>query len=447
MSLRIWMPLNGNIKNQGLTNVETSNSGIAFTSLGKIGQSYYNTSAGKGVYIFDYMDELKTYENYSLCVWVKLVSSAHTTASIIISNGSSPNGSNKCFLFGLYNFSSDRYTDLIVPSQGAWNTSITLSEGIELNKWYHIVVTYDGTVTKAYVNGEYSGQREGGGVCTDTTNTYLKIGAYSYANTYNLNGYINDIRIYDHCLSVKEIKEIKKSLILHYKLDGVSRIDNIEYDCSGMGNNGTVVGSPTLKGDSPKYGDSTTFASSKYIRAGRGTMVKDELSVALWANMGTWSYNARMISCTQSGGWNFESHSATTNGKMEFLVYASGGTAAYVRAQDTIKISAIPSGWHHFAGTYSKDNNKICYYRDGVLISSATTGSRPIGYHASNGVFVAAEANTTETTPTTPYFPGSLSDVRIYATELSPDDVAEIYHTGGSIDNHGNLFCGELKES
>ena len=34
------------------------------------------------------------------------------------------------------------------------------------------------------------------------------------------NGKLNDVRIYDHSLSPKEVKEISKGLILHYKLDG-----------------------------------------------------------------------------------------------------------------------------------------------------------------------------------------------------------------------------------
>jgi hypothetical protein len=39
-----------------------------------------------------------------------------------------------------------------------------------------------------------------------------------------------------------------------------------------------------------------------------------------------------------------------------------------------------------------------------------------------------------------------LSDFRAYVTELSAEDVAELYHTAASIDKQGNLFCGEVVE-
>jgi hypothetical protein len=54
---------------------------------------------------------------------------------------------------------------------------------------------------------------------------------------------LNDVRIYDHALSKKEIEEIYKALALHYKLDNT--INNIIYDCSGYHNDGTVIGTAT----------------------------------------------------------------------------------------------------------------------------------------------------------------------------------------------------------
>ena len=43
----------------------------------------------------------------------------------------------------------------------------------------------------------------------------------SITSTYGKNS-LNDVRVYNHCLSTKEVKEISQGLVLHYKLDGWS---------------------------------------------------------------------------------------------------------------------------------------------------------------------------------------------------------------------------------
>jgi hypothetical protein len=47
-----------------------------------------------------------------------------------------------------------------------------------------------------------------------------------------LNGYLNDVRVYDHALSIAEIKEISKGLVCHYKLDAPSSISNLARNVS-----------------------------------------------------------------------------------------------------------------------------------------------------------------------------------------------------------------------
>ena len=63
-----------------------------------------------------------------------------------------------------------------------------------------------------YVNGTQVGTSTG--TCTSTNWAYDTIIARPSSTRY-----YNDIRIYNHALSVKEVKEISKGLILHYNFE------------------------------------------------------------------------------------------------------------------------------------------------------------------------------------------------------------------------------------
>jgi hypothetical protein len=89
-------------------------------------------------------------------------------------------------------------------------------------------------------------------------------------------GQMRDFRIYNHVLSKKEIKEISKGLILHYKMD-----ENSFYDCSGLGNNGAQIGGIVLAEDSPRYDYSSYFdGSTQYIEVPE--ISPEEITVAFW---------------------------------------------------------------------------------------------------------------------------------------------------------------------
>lgn len=218
MALQVWLPLDGDLRNQGLSNVTITNANSTFDLNGKIGQAMKNTADGQGIVLTNFMNTLSTYTNYSICAWVYLTASASNHSATIMSSGNWNTGNGQ-FCFGFYNFSNNKYTNIIVPNKTSWSNGITVSGGIALNTWYHVCVTSNGSLSTVYLNGVNIGTTSYQGITAQSETANLKIGAATYYDGFTLKGKINDVRIYDHCLSPKEVEEIAKGLVLHYKLD------------------------------------------------------------------------------------------------------------------------------------------------------------------------------------------------------------------------------------
>ena len=220
-----------------------------------------------------------------------------------------------------------------------------------------------------------------------------------------------------------------------------------EPDVSGYGHNGTKNGSFMVSPSPHRYGSCYRFAGSNYINCGRGHMVRDTITVSCWAYMDNWSAftSQRLMSCTESGGWNFEPNGTNSN----YLSFAMGtGTSSctYQVAISDISLSSF-SGWHMITGTYDGLSTKI--YVDGVLrgTNNAYSSKVPIFYNASNSLFVGAEAASSATTPSGNYFTGNICDVRIYGTALSSADISDLYKNSAPLSKDGTLFAYEFNEN
>ena len=220
-----------------------------------------------------------------------------------------------------------------------------------------------------------------------------------------------------------------------------------EVDISGYGNHGTFSSNaPVMSNDSPKYDCCMQFnGTNNFITCGRGGMVTDSITISMWCYASDWgnhSGSIKMISCTESGGWNIYSRS---DNKINFDI--GTGTSSNTYKSVTSASAITGSGWHMFTTTY--DGLSIKIYIDGVLNNTATPYSTktPIFYNSNNAIFLAAEAGPNITTPTGEYFNGKISDVRIYSTALSADDIKELYQIPASIDNTGTIYSLDFNEN
>ncbi len=205
MALQIWLPLNGNLNNQGLNTYTISNTGV-IDSLGKIGSCYSYSKQ----YTLISGDIISNLSKFSISCWVYLTNAS--TYNIFTSENSSGYWQ---FLLGN---NSIKVRDSVSGLSGSRiDKNIT---AIPSSVWVHVTVVYDEGVVKVYQNGVLKDTLTFHFGATMNTHDKMYIGADGLNNTssYPGNCKINDFRVYNHCLSDKEVSEISKGLILHYKL-------------------------------------------------------------------------------------------------------------------------------------------------------------------------------------------------------------------------------------
>lgn len=213
VSLQVWMPLNGNLDNQGLSDIMVFNSGATVNNSGKIGKCYYFDGTDDRIYANNISIDNK---EMSACVWVNFTTLAPNNYPYIFALGSNTSGTG--IQLGLAYWKSDSKIHLVGNGyEGATNYTPPT------NTWVHLCITIKGSESRLYVNGVLTS------ILTNSnqpkTQTCLCIGARPNSTNgagssflYPINGYLNDFRLYDEALSPKEVEIISRGLVRHYQL-------------------------------------------------------------------------------------------------------------------------------------------------------------------------------------------------------------------------------------
>ena len=193
--------------------MSVTNYGSTYSSSGKLGGCYTGDPTQKQYLKADYNDGTTN----SVANFMSKYINKHSFSLAAWSN-TDANGSMITITYGV------RLTN---GSFLLGNSSQSVSVGSRITdgKWHHYCGTYDvdtGIMTM-YVDGVQTATKTFANYASSWNNALIGIGRDWNASTatasFFMNKGINDVRVYDHCLSPKEVKELSKGLILHYKLD------------------------------------------------------------------------------------------------------------------------------------------------------------------------------------------------------------------------------------
>ena len=432
MSLKVWLPLTGNLENKGLSEgINFTQSSLTYSD-GKIGQcAYFNNIKTNTVTIPNFNGT----KQFSIALWIKLPSSSSSTAWADVISFTASNGSTTApFRLEHVNNTLNWYCNGVLTDSGGIGSYTTVNV-TNNDIWHHLTITKDSANFYLYLDGNLYITKV---IDSSYINSYLT-GPMTIGDNTGSYFYANDIRVYDHCLSAKEVKEISQGLVLHYKLDKISEDNNGEFyilDSSGYGHNGIIYDTLSTTSGSVRYNDSMTFNNSARI-------YYNDFNIG-----NIWSYGCWVYSAKSSRGWEgimvLNNSGSDADCQFGFWTYPTGNRIeSNANGQYNSSISFTYGQWNHFFATF--DGSSLKTYINGSLVyTQSITNSwlsrahLTIGARSSNASGAGAGAVGT--------FLGQISDARIYATAFTAEEVLELYNNPVNVDNLGDIHSFEFNE-
>lgn len=219
MSLVVWLPMTKDLRQQGLSDVEVTNNGATFNSAGKLG-GCYKIAPSQGMTLpASAMTSFTT--ECSIAFWIKINDWNTSYATFFQAGLSSTPWAH--YRFGiLRNQSTSKLCFAIANSSGSSSAAGYVTSDLTTGEWYQLAFTYTNGKVKCYRNGVLDKEYTTSIIPDFAGITNISIGRCTDGTSYKTNCDINDFRIYDHCLSPMEVKQISQGLVLHYPLDGLS---------------------------------------------------------------------------------------------------------------------------------------------------------------------------------------------------------------------------------
>ena len=213
--------------------------------------------------------------------------------------------------------------------------------------------------------------------------------------------------------------------------------DNIIPDISGYQNNGEVTDStcPTWSNDSPRYLGSYEFNGKNQYISGLSPISNNtkEFTIAFWVKL----KNVPNVMAF------YTARAGIGSGVALFFVNKNIRFDDNVQSTFNYTYDLSSNKWTHLCVTRNNTSKKL--YVNGKLVDSTSNvgNMQNIGKYFTIGGSKSSDNGIADMN----WLNGNISDFRIYSTNLSDEDVLDLYQSSASLDSQGNLILsGEVIE-
>ncbi|MDO8604836.1 MAG: LamG domain-containing protein [bacterium] len=428
--------VSGNGNNANLFNIATS----TFYTTGKIGQGarfdgvddYASTTANTGL-------DFGTATNFSVSFWAKFPTTKTYNTFLSKGGGAISNSAEKTAGIVIGYRGNDKQLRFFVAD--GTNISLGIASYTSDSSWHHIVVVYNRTGNQTlYKDGVSFASASMSTIGDVNSPTVFKIGSnrQTVVSQEFLDGSIDDVRIYNRALSVKEItglynegaatkqavspkatsgQGLNKGLVGYWTFDGKDMKNGVLADVSGNGNNGALINIAT----------STFYTAGKIGQAGRFDGINDFASTTLTTQFGDFTACAWFKGSSNATGANDRIIDKNYAAGFTFFRAVTNNTSygSYIMNTSMGNITLSANVWHHMCllrrgskGSFYGDAGRVSILN--VEVGSALTDTSRVFIGAFNAGSMQA------------FVKGMIDDVRIYNRALSATEITQLYNIGAA---------------
>jgi len=391
MALEVWLPLNGNLRNRGMKyDMGITNHDATVSDGGVIGDCY---TIGNGKYISCTNLPMSGGE-WSISVWYNADGEGYEGTQYLVSLHTKDVASD--FYAGIQTNYQNRFITRLGNTIYQFGT-------FTVNEWHHFVVTYKDGRAYGYVDGELMSSLPITAAATSSS-TRLEIGRRYKSSTYYCSGKINDLRIYSHCITAEDVKDLYQRKVFEFTPQWV---DNERmFDANGLRYPLTVENVET-EGNVANFNGSSSCVKFDGFKLSGGT-VSVWLSCPKPSSSGIFYQDptSKMIMVINSSPYIFNCTAKTSGWKTDNITWGSP--------------TNIISVWDETA-------TPTAVYVNGVKPARVGSNNYSVnGEVASIGKRVASQGSTLSAYP----FSGSINEVKVFAKQFTQEEALALYNAG-----------------